>query len=117
MSNNKLDKPKKEYYIKKIKKYNKDLDKENRKINLSCIVTSLVLLYAVWSVFSGGIMFEPPLLYVHIAMIGVSIVSAMVTIRAIAIKTGIKERINEIEELLVQYGFTLDDEISKVKGK
>ena len=107
----------KEFYIKKVEKYNEDLNSLNRNISEATTMLGIGALYVFLNII--GITPEDFIvrLFLHISIGTGVFLSIKFLIIAISKKTGIKIRIEEIEEFFKHHGLTLQDEISKSKGR
>jgi len=107
---------KKEYYIKKVKKYNKDLKLANATKILGCVTGALVSIRIALIIISRDFQLEPLFTWLDMGIIASIINSIAVITWSLIEKTEIKASISEIEEVLAQLGFNLNDEMNKGMG-
>ena len=121
MIDDKLTKEKKEFYIKKVEKYNSESNSHNRAITLNLTTLGLSALYFIFYVIRSDIFFPDGIEKIHL-IIGTAIISGTTflslknLINKIIKKIGLESRISEIEELLESYKFNLTEE-NKEKGR
>ena len=117
MVNDEMGNTNKEFFVKRVEKYNNESKSLNTGITIGIIGIGVGAIYVAWNLL--GPMPESPLVrnLLHISIATGLYPSIGGLIINIAKKMGINIRINEIEEILEHYGFNLEDELSKDKGK
>jgi len=109
----------KEFYIKQVDKYTKQLESINRWTTLSIFVTALGSMY-FFARYSDALSEHFVLevnSHIEIVMASAGFINVIGLIYHIAKKTGIEIRIEEIEEYFEYNGLTLEDEVSKGRSK
>jgi len=105
----------KEFYIKRIEKYKKEIKNSNKRIIIYVFGTGLNALFLVSALMTS----EPTLVSEAGGLIGFTGVIGypIATTHIIAEKMGIKVRVKEIEKFFEFHGLNLKNEIVKAKGK
>ena len=110
---------KKEFYVKKVKKYTDIKDKEIGNIAVEIILLALMATSAI--TFNRALGSDADVSFMrnifNFAFGVVSLSCVIMLVKSIAAKIGAHAKIEEIKEFFEQHGLVLEDEISKSKGK
>jgi len=68
-------------------------------------------------IITNNTLFERNMEWRDIAVLAISFGAVFSLVTKLIEKCGVKARINEIEEILLQHGFNLSDEMNKGKGR
>ena len=112
-----MDNNQKEFYIKKVEKYNQDLNLGKRSIILSSLTLAVAGIYILLNI--AGMVSEQPLVRyaLHISMASVSLGSIVSLITSLAEKAGMEARIDEIKEFFRQNGLDLTNEMANRRNR
>jgi len=107
----------KEFYVMRVKKYNKELSLQNAKITICNIIVGISAIYIIVMINTGEMfIFEPPFIYRHLAIIACFCYGTLNLVNAIANKVEIETEIEKIKKLFANRGLILEYEMSKDKG-
>jgi len=117
MSINKMSNDTKEFYLKKVEKYNQDLPTAKKQIAVGKVILAIGGIYVLINIL--GMTSDVPLVRyaLHIAMSSASLAGIIALISGIAKKAKIEARIDEIKDFFEQHGLVLEDEVSKGRSK
>jgi len=115
-----MDNNQKEFYIKKVEKYNVDNKAHNRDIKLAIIVSAFTSLTLAILIIENGL--YDTIIWDEVGRLTYTISTTLLLmiiamIHSLFKKTGIKHSIEEIKGLFEYHGLTLDEEVAKSKGK